>query len=133
MWRAKQIANKGQPSANIQMVFLLPSEFRALADQEVYSDFDESEYEEIVAKLIVIQQAIFDKLVEHRHLKALYVKGFGDGKPMSKMLVDGGASINLMPYTTFRKLGKGPGDLIETDMVLNDFGVMHPRPGGNKR
>jgi hypothetical protein len=41
---------------------------------------------------------------------------------MSKMLVDGGASVNLMPYTTFCKLGKGPGDLMETDMMLKDFG-----------
>ena len=41
---------------------------------------------------------------------------------MSKMLVDGGASVNLMPYTTFRKLGKGPKDLLETDMMLRDFG-----------
>ena len=130
MWHAKQTADRGQPSANIQMAFLLPSEFRASRDQEVYSDFDESEYEEIVAKLIVIQQAIFDKPVKHRHLKALYVKGFVDGKPMCKILVDRGASVNLMPYTTFRKLGKGLGDLIETDMMLKDFGVMHLRPGG---
>ena len=104
------------------MAFLLPSEFRVPADQEVYSDFDESEYEEIVAKLTVIQQAIFDKPIKHWHLKALYVKGFVDGKPMSKMLVDGGFSVNLIPYTTFRKLGKRPGDLIETDMMLKDFG-----------
>ena len=54
-------------------------------------------------------------------MKALYVKGLVDGKPMYKMLVDGGASINLMPYTTFHKLDKGPGDLIETDMMLKDF------------
>ena len=121
MWRAKQTVDRGQPSANIQMAFLLMSEFRAPADQEVYLDFDELEYEEIVAKLIVIQQAIFDKPVKHRHLKALYVKCFVDGKPMNKM-VDGGASINLMLYTTFHKLGKGPGDLIETDMMLKDFG-----------
>ena len=47
----------------------MPSEFRAPTDQEVYSDFSESEYEEIVAKLTVIQQAIFDKPVKHRHLK----------------------------------------------------------------
>ena len=67
------------------MAFLLPSEFRSPADQEVYLDFDESEYEEIVAKLIVIQHAIFDKPINHRHLKALYVKGFIDGKPMSKI------------------------------------------------
>ena len=70
----------------------------------------------------MVQQAIFDKPVKHRHLKALYVKGFVDRKPMNKMLVDGGASVHLMPYTTFRKLGKGPGDLIETDMMLKDFG-----------
>jgi len=31
------------------MAFLLPSEFKAPADQEVYSDFDESEYEEMAA------------------------------------------------------------------------------------
>ena len=49
------------------------------------------------------------------------MKGFVDGKPMNKMLVDGGASVNLMPYTTFRKLGKGLGDLLETDMMLRDF------------
>ena len=48
------------------------------------------------------------------------------------MLIDGGTSVNLMPYTTFRKLGKGPGDLIETDMMLKDFGVMRLRPGGNE-
>ena len=85
---------------------MLPSEFRAPVEEEVYSDFDESEYEEIVAKLTVIQQAIFDKPVKHQHLKALYVKGFVDGKPMNKMFVDGGASVNLMPYTTFRNLAR---------------------------
>ena len=51
VWHTKQIADKRQPSANIQMAFLLPLEFRALANQEVYSDFDESEYEEMVRKL----------------------------------------------------------------------------------
>ena len=115
------------------MAFLLPSEFRATTDQEVYSDFDESECEEIVAKLIVIQHVIFDKPVKHWHLKTLYVKGFVDGKPMNKMLVDGGASVNLMPYTTFCKLGKGPGDLIETDMMLKDFGGNASKTrGGNE-
>ena len=49
------------------------------------------------------------------------MKGFVNGKPMSKILVDGGASVNLMPYTTFHKLGKGPRDLIETNMMLKDF------------
>jgi Mor family transcriptional regulator len=42
------------------MAFLLLSKFRAPADQEVYSDFDESEYEEMVAKLTLTQQAIYN-------------------------------------------------------------------------
>ena len=50
------------------------------------------------------------------------MKGLVDGKSMNKMLVDEGASVNLMPYTTFHKLGKGPKDLMETDMMLKDFG-----------
>jgi hypothetical protein len=123
VWCAKQTADKGNPSADIQMAFLLPLKFKAPIDQEVYSDFDESEYEEMVAKLTLTQQAIFDKPDKHRHLKALYKKGFVDGKPMSKMLVDGCASVNLMPYTTFHKVGKGLEDLIEIDMMLK---VSHP-------
>ena len=83
--------------------------------------------------MIVLQQAIFDKPIKHRHLKALCVKGFVNGKPMSKILVDGGASVNLMPYTPFRKLGKGPGDLIETNMMLKDFGGSASKTRGNKR
>ena len=72
--------------------------------------------------MTLIQQAIFDKPVKHRHLKILYVKDFVNEKPMSKILVDGGAFVNLMPYTTFCKLGRGPEGLIETDMMLKDFG-----------
>jgi hypothetical protein len=37
------------------------------------------------------------------------------------MFVDGGAAVIVMPYTTFRKLGMGPGDLTPTSIVLNDF------------
>ena len=76
VWRTKQIADRKQPSANIQMAFLLPSEFRAPTDQEVYSYFNESKYEDIVAKWIVIQQAIFDKPIKHRHLKGFMCKRF---------------------------------------------------------
>nr|AAX94884.1 retrotransposon protein, putative, unclassified [Oryza sativa Japonica Group]AAX94911.1 retrotransposon protein, putative, unclassified [Oryza sativa Japonica Group]ABA92939.1 retrotransposon protein, putative, unclassified [Oryza sativa Japonica Group] len=38
------------------------------------------------------------------------------------MMVDSGAAVNLMPYATFRKLGRNAEDLIKTNMVLKDFG-----------
>jgi hypothetical protein len=37
------------------------------------------------------------------------------------MFVDGGAAVNVMSYTTFRKLGMGHGDLTPTSIFLNDF------------
>jgi hypothetical protein len=37
------------------------------------------------------------------------------------MFVDGVAAVNVMPYTTFRKLGMGPSDLTPTSIILNDF------------
>ena len=40
---------------------------------------------------------------------------------MTKILVDGGAAINIMPYAVYRKLGKGDQDLTRTDMMLKDF------------
>jgi len=46
------------------------------------------------------------------------------------MLVNGGAAVNIMPYTTYRKLGLGEDDLIQTDMMLKDFdGAVAPAQG----
>ena len=109
------------------MVFILLAEFRAPSKYEQEEsngeEYDGEELGEAIAQLALQpQQAMFDKPSQHRHLKALYMKGFVNGKSMTTMLVDGGVAINLMPYTTFCKLGKGPEDLLETDMMLKDFG-----------
>jgi hypothetical protein len=54
-------------------------------------------------------------------MRPLYLKGYVNGKPLTKMFVDGGATVNVMPYTTFKKLGMGPVDLTPTSIILNDF------------
>ena len=67
---------------------------------------------------------------KRQHLKALFLKGFVDGKPVTKMLVDGGVAMNIMPYVMLRKLGKNQDDLTKTDMMLKDFeGVVYPALG----
>ena len=55
------------------------------------------------------------------HLKPLYLRGHINGKPISRMLVDGGASVNLMSWSTCKKLGIQQEDLVKTNMVLSDF------------
>jgi hypothetical protein len=53
------------------------------------------------------------------HLKPLYIQGHLDGTPISRMLIDGGAIINLMSYSLFKKMGKSDEDLIKTNMTIN--------------
>ena len=67
---------------------------------------------------------------KRKYLKALYLKGFVDGKPVTKMLVDGGAAVKIMSYAMLCKLEKGIEDLTKTDMMLKDFeGVVSPAVG----
>jgi hypothetical protein len=35
------------------------------------------------------------------------------------MLIDGGAVINLMPYSVFKKLGREDDKLVKTNLMLN--------------
>jgi predicted aspartyl protease len=54
-------------------------------------------------------------------LKALYLKGYINGHPVNKMLVDTGATVNIMPYSVRRRLGHSAEDLIKTNIALSDF------------
>jgi hypothetical protein len=53
------------------------------------------------------KEATFTKPKESvNHLKLLFMSDHIDGIPIFKMLVDGGAAVNLMSYSLYRKLGK---------------------------
>jgi hypothetical protein len=56
----------------------------------------------------------------------LYIRGHIDGKLISRMLVDGGATINLMSYSIFKKLGREVDELIKTNLTLNGVGGGQP-------
>jgi hypothetical protein len=63
-------------------------------------------------------------------LKALFLKGFVNENPVTRMLVDGEAAINLMPYAMLCKIGKSDKDFTQTDMILVDFeGNVSPTQG----
>jgi hypothetical protein len=54
-------------------------------------------------------------------LKALYLKGYINGQPINKMLVDTGVAVNIMSYSVLRRLGRSTGDLIKTNVTLSDL------------
>ena len=73
-WRPKQTK---ADEADVNMVFVLPSEFRAPQPEEL-----------AIAQLdLGPRPIIFEKPKEksYKHLKGLYLKGFIDGKPVNRM------------------------------------------------
>ena len=73
------------------------------------------------------REALFQKPKESdNHLKALYMRGHINGWPISRMLVDGGATVNLMPYSLYKKLGGTNEELIKTNMTVSGVGGGDP-------
>ena len=132
VWPAKPKAdsdqNSGSLAAPINMVFIMPKEFMVPCGEDHVPELDEA-----MAQLNLEPLPVMFEKPEHskrQHLKALFLKGFVDGKPVTKMLVDGGAAVNIMPYVMLRILGKSQDDLTKTDMMLKDFeGVVSPALG----
>jgi hypothetical protein len=92
---------------DINMVFMLPAEYRGIE-------------EEITQMCLSPKEAVFEKPEESsQHLKPLYIRGHIDGKPVSRMLVDGGTAVNLMSYTIFKKFGREDDELVKTNLTLN--------------
>jgi hypothetical protein len=95
---------------DLNMVFTLPAEFRDAK-------------EEVAQMCCSPKEAVFEKPEESsQHLKPLYVRGHIDGKPISMMLIDGSATVNLMPYSVFKKLGREDDELVKTNLMLNSVG-----------
>jgi hypothetical protein len=69
------------------------------------------------------KEVMFEKSEESsQHLKPLYIRGHIAGKSVSRMLVDGGATVNLMSYAVFKKLGREDDELVKTNLMLYNVG-----------
>jgi hypothetical protein len=94
---------------DINMMFTLPIEFRGAED--------------IAQMCLSPKEVVFEKPEEsNQHLKSLYVQSHIDGKLISSMLIDDGATINLIPYSIFKKLGREDKELVKTNPMLNGVG-----------
>jgi hypothetical protein len=112
-WCPKPTKADGTASAGTNMVFVLPPEFYAPYCKELpvaHLDFGSRP---------VISEKPREK--NYKHLKALYLKGYINGHPVNKMLVDTSAVVNIMPYSVLRQLGHSVEDLIKTNVTLSEF------------
>jgi hypothetical protein len=92
---------------DINMVCALPVEFNGVEEEVVQMCLGLKEVEEFVSMCLGLKEVVFKKHEESsQHLRLLYVQGHIDGRPISRMLIDGGTTVNLMLYSIFKKLGR---------------------------
>jgi hypothetical protein len=83
--------------------------------------------DEVVGMSFGPRDAVFQRPKDsENHLKPLYIRGHLDGTPISQMLIDRGAIINLMSYSFFKKIGTSDEELIKTNMTINGIGGGDP-------
>jgi hypothetical protein len=115
----EHLLDSGSSSSRDNMdvnVIFLSSDYSFIGDDERVAQFD------FVPKNVVFQKP----KKSDNHLKALYLKGNINGRSVSRMLVDGGAIVDLMLYSPFKKSGGSDSKLIKTHMTINGVGGGEP-------
>jgi hypothetical protein len=94
---------------DINMVFTISVEFRV-------------PMEDVTKLALGAEHAVFEKLENlGAHMKPLFIWRHLDGTCIGHMLIDGGASINILPLLLFKKLSHIEGDLKRTNLSLSGF------------
>jgi hypothetical protein len=94
---------------DINMVFMIQVEFHAPAEY-------------ITELTLGAGHAMFEKPGNPgAHIKPLFIWGHLDGMSIIHMLVDGGASVNILPLSLLKKLGHVERDLKCTNLSLSGF------------
>jgi hypothetical protein len=94
---------------DVNMVFTILVEFRV-------------HMEDVTELALGAERAVFEKPKNlGAHMKPLFIQGHLDGTPIGHMLIDGGASVNILPLSLFKKLGHIEGDPKRTNLSLSSF------------
>ena len=107
----------------VGMVFVLPIDFLAQPDQPQAIEGDVTDV--VLPTIAVAEQspAHFPKPTPEmvKHIKPLYITACFEGYPISKVLVDGGAAVNVIPMSVVSKLKKTDKDILPADLAVYDF------------
>jgi hypothetical protein len=91
------------------MVFTIPARFCVPA-------------EDVAELTLGAGRAVFERPENPgAHMKPLFIWGHLDRTPIRHMLVDGGASVNILSLSLFKKLGHIKSDLKRTNLSLSGF------------
>ena len=88
------------------IVGIIPLEFADQDGNSCYLEGDIMVEEAKCATLVPVEpkEIKFKKWTKVRHLKPIYIKAHVNGKPISRVLMDGGATLNVIPYNMVKRL-----------------------------
>ncbi|CAL9012722.1 unnamed protein product [Prunus brigantina] len=134
-----------QGDLGINMVFILSEKFWAAEGQESTLEGDVFSQESFECRLAEAEetseqqagspragktanksatdQLCFSKPTKEmaNHLRPLFITANFGGVPVPKVMVDGGAAINLLPHRMLSKMGRTEKDLIPTCLTVTNF------------
>ncbi|CAL8163074.1 unnamed protein product [Prunus armeniaca] len=135
-----ELENLLQGDLGINMVFILPEKFRVAEGQESTLEGDVFSQESFECRLAEAEETpeqqvgnprteetnnklCFSKPTKEmaNHLRPLFITANFGGVPIPKIMVDGGASINLLPHRMLSNMGRTEKDLIPTRLTVTNF------------
>jgi hypothetical protein len=115
----------------VNVVSILPREYDVRSTSEPDEDFVEPELDDYTPVCFYVmnngcieqQKAVFERPHEgmKSHLKPLYIKAKIGDVGVNKVLVDGGAAVNLMPHFMLKRLGMYDTDMHSHNIVLSNY------------
>jgi hypothetical protein len=100
---------EGSTRMDVSRVFMILTEFCAST-------------ENVTVLALGVERVVFEKPENPgAHMKPLFIWGHIDGTPVGHMLIDGGASINILSLSLFRKLSHVEGEHKCTNLSLSSF------------
>lgn len=127
--------SESEASLNIlvNVVLILPQEYKCVTEVEGSGDNADAEemalhqprcYFVLNDGAAESQEAVFERPTMNmkNHLKPLLIRAKVEGVTVNKILVDCGATVNIMPHHILRKIGKYDIDIRSNNVVLSDYG-----------
>ncbi|CAL2240318.1 unnamed protein product [Prunus armeniaca] len=107
--------NQQEPKeVSMNMVLVLPSEFSVPEGQtnDLDNDVAKEQLDQKPKTKEELLAVAFNEVIprdgpnKYRHLKPLYISAHVESVPVSKVFVDCGATVNILPYSLMKKLDK---------------------------
>lgn len=66
---------------------------------------------------------VFEKpsALQTKYVRPLYIRAVIEGRPVGQVMINGGATVNIMLTLLYKKLGKSKDELKPTDTTMTNF------------